>query len=470
MLTGVFLAWCLCGQLVARDRPNFIFIMADDLGYGGLGCYGQTRIQTPHVDRLASQGMRFTQAYAGSHVCQPSRSVLMTGQHAGHTPVRANDVRQYLLDDDVTIARLLRDAGYRTGGFGKWGLGYEGTSGHPNRQGFELFVGQYLQVHAHFHYPFWIWRNDQRLPLDANRTGKNQYVNDLMHDEALRFIRSHQGEPFFAYLPYIIPHVELVVPEDSETPYRGKFPQVALEDPRPNYLGSEDGLTTYAGMVSRLDRYVGDVMSLLEELKIADNTIVVFTSDNGGQNGGKEGGWTKMTDFFQGNGQLRGYKGTFYEGGLRVPFVVRWPQRVRPGTVSDLVIGFQDVLPTFCEIAGIDAPAAIDGISFAPTLTGQRDQPLHTGLYWEYEARQGINRAARMGNWKIIQTLPGPRTELYNLANDPSEQINVANMNPEVVQRLTAFLDASHSPPRPHPGPEIRIGVKDYVAGPWLKD
>ncbi len=477
--TGAPLAGCLlliaslsvsAPTQAAAERPNIVFIMADDLGYGGIGCYGQSKIQTPHVDRLAAQGMRFTQAYAGSHVCQPSRSVLMTGLHTGHTPVRANDVQQYLQDGDVTIAKLLQKVGYKTGGFGKWGLGYEGTPGHPNNQGFDLFVGQYLQVHAHFHYPFWIWRNGDKVAIDANRTGRNQYVNDLMHAEALRFIKENAAGPFFAYLPYIIPHVELVVPEDSQALYRGRFPKVAIEDTRPNYLGSDDGLATYAGMVSRLDRYVGDVMALLEELKISDNTIVIFTSDNGGHNGGRDGGWTKMTDFFQGNGPFRGYKGTFYEGGLRVPFVVRWPAHVQPGSESPLIIGFQDLLPTFCEVAGIAVPTGIDGISFVPTLTAQGEQRRHDGLYWEYAAKEGINRAARMGDWKIIQTNGGRKTELYNLATDPGETTNAAQGHPQLVAKLTEFLDRSHTPPRPLPGPAVMTGVRDYVAGPWLKD
>ncbi|MCA8996437.1 MAG: arylsulfatase [Planctomycetaceae bacterium] len=470
----LILAILLLGRVLSATaaetpvHPNVLLIMADDLGYGEVGCYGQKRIQTPNVDKLASQGMRFTQAYAGCHVCQPSRSVLMTGLHMGHTPVRANDTRQYLLPEDVTVAELLQEAGYETAGFGKWGLGYEGTPGHPNQQGFDLFVGQYLQVHAHFHYPFWMWKNEEKVYLEENRRGRNTYANDFMHEAALNFIIENRDGPFFAYLPYIIPHVELVVPEESEQPYRGKFPKRVILDPRKDYLGSEDGLATFAGMVSHLDGYVGDVIALLNVLGIAENTILIFTSDNGGQNGGQDQGWTKMTDYFAGNGPLRGYKGTFYEGGLRVPFIVRWPAKVKAGTESDLMIGFQDVLPTLCEVAGVAVPDNIDGHSLIPTLTDSGEQTRHEGLYWEYAFRQGIGRAARMGDWKIVQPNPNRDPELYNLKRDIGETDDIAAQHPDRVEEMVKFMDNAHEPQRPHPGPGIKTGVRDYVAGPWL--
>ena len=449
----------------AAKRPNIIFIMADDLGYGELGCYGQKKIKTPNLDRLAAQGMRFTQAYAGSHVCQPSRSVLMTGLHTGHTACRANDVKQLLYDTDVTVAEVLKKAGYATGGFGKWGLGYENTPGHPNRQGFDEFFGHLLQVHAHFYYPYWVWHNDKKYMLPGNENNRRgQYVHDEIHAKAKDFIRRHHDGPFFAYLPYIIPHVELVVPEESERPYRGKFPKKAILDPRPKYIGSEDGYVTLAGMISRLDAHVGEVMALLKELGVEKNTVVFFTSDNGAQSGGKDGGWTDMTDFFQGNGPLRGYKGRWYEGGIRVPMIVRWPGRVRPGTTTKHICGFWDVLPTLAEIAGIEAPANVDGISFVPTLTGQVRQKQHEAIYWEYPSRKGgISRAARMGRFKAIQNRPDGPVEIYDLEADIGETKNIASSRPDVVEKITKFMDRSHVKPRDYPQLIDRPTVDDYV-------
>jgi arylsulfatase A-like enzyme len=445
----------------AKHPPNIVFILADDLGHGAIGCYGQRQIATPNIDRLASEGIRFTQAYAGSHVCQPSRSVLMTGLHAGHTPVRENDVRQFLLDEDVTLAEVLRDGGYATGGFGKWGLGYEGTSGHPNRQGFDEFFGQYLQVHAHFYYPFWAWHNDEKVDFPENEAGqRGTYIADATHARAIDFIRRSRDRRFFAYLPYILPHVELVVPEDSELPYRGRFPKRAVADPRPGYIGSEDGLTTFAGMVSRLDRYVGEVLALLDELGIAEHTIVVFTSDNGAQGNT----WAEVNDYFGSTGGLRGYKGTFYEGGLRVPLLVRWPDRVPPGSVSDHVCSFQDWLPTLCEATGAKAPAITDGISFVPTLVAQGEQVEHLGLYWEYATRDGeIGRAARMGHWKAVQPSPDRPIELYDLQRDPGELTDLAGQHPAIVRTVGAYMDGAHDSPRVVPGPLLRTGVRDYV-------
>lgn len=451
-------------------RPNIILIMADDLGYGGIGCFGQEKIKTPNIDRIAAEGIKFSQCYAGSHVCQPSRSVLMTGLHTGHTPVRANDTRQFLLPEHITVAEKLKEAGYRTGGFGKWGLGYQGTTGHPNRQGFDEFFGQYLQVHAHFYYPFWIWRNEQRVMLPENSRGKNRYINDEIHHAAMDFIKTPSDQPFFAYIPYIIPHVELVVPEDSEVPYRGQFPKVSIQDRRKNYLGSEDGLTTLAGMVSRMDANIGEILSYLDEQGLSENTLILFTSDNGGQNGGADNGWTKMTDYFHMNGSLRGYKGMFYEGGIRVPLVARWPKRVAGGQTSEHVLAFWDMMPTLCEAASVKAPENIDGISFLPALTGKGTQPSHDGLYWEYVRKNGIGRAARMGDWKAVQANPEGPVELYDLHSDVSESKNVAANHPEVVARLTRFMDESHVDQAPFPGEGIKTGVKDYVNGPWIVD
>ncbi len=463
----LFLPAFLCvlgGSLQAAEPPNIVFIMADDLGYGELGCYGQEKIKTPHIDRLAADGMRFTQAYAGAAVCQPSRAVLMTGLHTGHAAVRTNDLKQLLLLEDVTVAELLKQRGYATGGFGKWGLGYVGTTGQPNRQGFDEWFGQYLQVHAHFYYPYWVRHNDEKYLLPGNEGGRRgQYVQDELHAKAMDFIRRHADGPFFAYLPYIIPHVEMVVPDEWEAPYRGQFPKVAVMDPRPGYIGSEDGFATLPGMISRLDAYVGEVRSLLDKLGIADNTIVIFTSDNGGQNGGKDKGWTKMTDFFQGNGPLRGYKGTFYEGGIRVPFIAHWPGRTAVGSVSDHICGFQDVLPTLCEVAGIGVPAVTDGISIVPTLTGNGTQKTHEGMFWESRRGKGMARAARKGRWKAVQPRLDAAVELYDLSEDISETTNVADAHADIIREMTAFMDSCHEPEREYPAAPFRPVLGDFV-------
>jgi arylsulfatase A-like enzyme len=464
LLAGVALTAIPLEADVTAGPPNLVLILADDLGYAELGCYGQQKIHTPHLDRLAADGMRFTQAYAGSHVCQPSRSVLMTGLHTGHTPVRANDVNQYLHPEDVTVAERLQSAGYATGGFGKWGLGFEETPGCPNRQGFDEWFGQYLQVHAHFYYPYWVWHNDERYLLPDNERGRRgQYVQDVVHQQALDFIRKHRSGPFFAYLPYITPHVELVVPEAWEQPYRGKFPRVILQDGRPGYISSDDGFVTFAGMVSRLDAYVGEIRSLLTELDLAENTVVLFSSDNGGQGGGQDRAWSRMTDFFEGNGPLRDYKGSFYEGGLRVPLLVFWPGRTTAGSLSDHVCGFQDVLPTLCEIAGVPQPAVTDGISLVPTLTGQGEQVVHRGLYWEYRRNDGIGRAARMGPWKAVQPSPRGAVELYHLGDDIGETTDLASRYPAIVRELTAFMDGSHVDQRDYPSTGNRTTIADYV-------
>lgn len=473
--TAVILAMISChvcaknSNAESTAQPNIIFILADDLGYAGIGCFGQEKIKTPNIDRMAREGVRMTQCYAGAHVCQPSRSVLMTGLHAGHTPVRANDTRQFLLPEHVTIAEKLKSAGYRTGGFGKWGLGYEGTTGHPNKQGFDQFFGQYLQVHAHFYYPFWVWQNDQKVNLSENSRGMNRYVNDEIHHAAMKFIRESGKRPFFAYLPYIIPHVELIVPADSEIPYRGKFPRISIQDRRENYLGSEDGLTTLAGMVSRLDDNVGEILDYLDEQGLAENTLMIFTSDNGGQNGGADNGWTKMTDYFRMNGDLRGYKGTFYEGGIRVPMVARWPAQIPAGRSSDHILGFWDVMPTLCEVAQVEAPETTDGISFLPALTGRGIQLEHKAVYWEYPRGNSYARATRMGDWKAIQAHPGAPVELYNLKLDIGEANNVAAAHPTIVAEAIKYMDEAHVEQAPYPGQGIKTGVHDYVNGPWIK-
>lgn len=429
-------------------RPNIVFIMADDLGYGHLGCYGQQKIRTPHLDRMAEEGMRFTQCYAGSMVCAPSRSVLMTGLHTGHTPIRANGSGMALAPADVTVAEVLKTAGYTTGCFGKWGLGIEQTTGHPNRQGFDEFFGFLHQVHAHFYYPYFMWHNETRFPLPENEgRQRGRYSHDEVHAHAVKFIRANKDRPFFCYVPYTIPHVELVVPEDSMKPYRGKWPERPLPDPRRGYIGADEPYATFAGMVSRMDRHVGEIMQLLKQLDLDEKTIVFFTSDNGGQGNA----WQRMTDFFAGNQPLRGYKGEFYEGGIRVPMIVRFPGRISPGSESDHVCAFWDVLPTLAEIAGAEPPAGVDGLSFLPTLLGVGEQRQHELLYWEYPRAAGLLQAARLGDWKLVQAAADKPFALYNLRDDVSEQHDLAERHPEIVQRIEAMMAGARKPARRFP-------------------
>lgn len=441
--------------------PNIVFILADDLGYAELGCYGQEKIRTPHIDALAAGGIRFTQCYSGSNVCAPSRSVLMTGLHTGHTPIRANGGGMALAPGDVTVAEVLGQAGYTCGGFGKWGLGVENSTGSPVRQGFDLFFGYLHQVHAHFFYPYYLWKNETRFLLPENEGRQRaRYSHDEIHREALDFIRRNHQRPFFCYVPYTIPHVELVVPEDSLAPYRGKFPEEPLPDPRPGYIHADEPLATFAGMVSRMDRDVGQLVALLEELGVDDNTVIFFSSDNGAQGGA----WQRVTDFFQGTGPLRDYKGSFYEGGIRVPLIARWPGRIGPGQVSDHVCAFWDVMPTLAELAGVAPPSNTDGISLTPTLLGRADeQPRHEFLYWEYPRGREVAQAVRVGDWKLVRHRPNAAWELYNLADDIGETTDLAKLHADVVERLTEIANEQHTPPRQFPGDDRRPTPDDYV-------
>jgi len=443
------------------DRPNIIFIMADDLGYGHLGCYGQKKILTPHVDRLADEGLKFTNFYAGYTVCAPSRSVLLTGTHHGHTPVRSNSGSSSLLPEETTLAQVLQKAGYSTGGYGKWGLGIENTPGHPNKKGFDEFYGFYHQVHGHFYYPYWIWKNDEKMLLPGNADGKRgQYVQDVLHEKSMAFIKrsAKKDKPFFCYIPSIVPHVELAVPEESAKPYRGKFPKCTINDPRTGYLGSDDAYAIYAGMISRLDQHVGEIMSLLKELKIDDKTLVIFTGDNGPQGGP----WDPLARFFNGAGPLNGTKGSLYDGGIRVPFIARWPKKVKPGTASSHIGGFQDMMATFAQLAGAEAPKN-DGISIVPTLLGWGDQEAHPYLFWG----GGRSTAVRMGKWKGVRSRKGA-WKLYDLNADIGESKDVASENPEIVKRIEKIATEAYSKPRKQTG-GTRVRISDYVQGDRIK-
>ena len=446
--------------------PNIVFIMADDLGYGELGCYGQSKIRTPNIDRIAAEGMRFSNAYSGCSVCAPARSVLMTGMHMGHTSVRSNPGGVPILAEDVTVAELLKERGYATGCFGKWGLGDIGTEGVPWKQGFDEFVGYLHQAHAHYFYPHYIYDNDQELPLDGNEgSGRGTYSHDVIADRALEFIERNKDQPFFCYVPFTIPHAEYVVPEDEiYAQYAGTFEELELSE-NPNRPGRlirpPEPHATLAAMITRMDRDVGRIMQLIAELGLDENTIVFFTSDNGAAA-------ATWTDYFRSSGNLRGAKRDFYEGGIRVPMLVRWPERIAAGSSSDHIWGFHDFLATALELAGNEAPAGTDGISVVPTLLARGEQSEHEYLYWElprYDGRSGTFRneipsqALRMGRWKAVRPAPDGELELYDLDADPSETQDLAADEPAI------YGDDSSSP-RPSPATaEAAEGAGSHLVG-----
>ena len=413
----------------APRKPNIVFILADDLGYGDLGCYGQKRLATPNLDRLAAEGTRFTQAYAGSTVCAPSRCALMTGRHIGHARVRGNHSPEIGLESgETTVAKVLRQAGYRTGIFGKWGLGGPDTAGQPNDQGFEEWFGYLSQLHAHDYYPTHLWQNREEFFLPGNMGGKReQYAHDLFTPRALSFVERHRGEPFFLYLAYTVPHANNELGRSTgngmEVPDFGPYA-------RENWPAVEKG---FAGMVHRLDMDVGRVLARLKELGLEENTLVFFASDNGPH---REGGHDP--DFFGSRGPLRGIKRDLYEGGIRVPMLARWPGRVPAGRVSDQAWAFWDFLPTVAEVAGMTPPSGLDGISMLPAILG-RSQRNHEYFYWEFH-EGGFKQAVRMGDWKGVRLKVHGPLELYNLQDDPGEQRDVASRQPEVVARIEAIL------------------------------
>ncbi len=459
--TGVgaaaFLAGCQSegarrGAAARVERPNIIFILADDLGYGDLGCYGQQTIRTPNLDRMAAEGMIFTDAYAGSTVCAPSRCCLMTGLHTGHAWVRGN-ARVPLRPEDVTVAELLKGAGYTTGIIGKWGLGEPGTTGIPNRQGFDHWFGYLNQRHAHNYYPDYLWRNEQKVEL-ANEvtpvgppggvaTKRVQYSHDLFAADALGFLGENRNRPFFLYLAFTIPHANNESkPDGMEVPSYGPYANEDWPNPQKGH----------AAMITRMDTDIGRLFARLKSLGLDDETLVLFSSDNGPH---KEGGADPA--FFDSNGLLRGHKRDLYEGGIRVPLIARWPGRITAGSGTNHVCAFWDVLPTCCELAGVAPPEGIDGLSFLPTLLGQPDrQRKHTYLYWEFH-EQGKKQAVRMGEWKgvrlnVAKDPDGP-VELYNLATDIAEENNVADEHPDVVRQITTIMATARTPSEHWPWP-----------------
>jgi arylsulfatase A-like enzyme len=427
-----------------KVRPNIIFILADDLGYGHLGSYGQQDIETPELDQLASDGLRYTQAYAGSTVCAPSRSVLMTGQHTGHTTVRGNwgpdGERVPFKDSDVTVAEVLQSAGYKTGMIGKWGLGEPGTSGLPNKQGFDYWFGFLNQHNAHSFYPPYLWRNDRIVYFNENETGQREtYVQDLFLGEALEFIRSNKDQPFFLYLPFTLPHTELAAREEMVEKYRGRFEEVVhpAELGRPAVMEAK---ATYAGMVSTLDQDVGRIVRELEQLGIAENTIVIFTSDNGAasEHGAK-------SEYFDGTGPLRGIKRDLYEGGIRVPLIVSWPGTIPAGRVDDAShVTFWDFLPTFVELGGAEVPAGLklDGISVVSSMLQGAMVGNDRPLYWEFRRKPDadLQQAVRWGRWKAVRHSEGADLEIYDLEEDLGETRDVADQHPDLVEKFESYL------------------------------
>lgn len=427
-------------KLRGQQKPNIIFILADDLGYGDLGCYGQKKIKTPNLDRMAAEGMRFTQAYAGSTVCAPSRSSLMTGQHTGHTRIRGNQAYP-LRTEDITVAEVLKQGGFKTGVFGKWAMGLKGTSGTPSRQGFEEFFGYLSQTHAHDYYPTELFRSsalhnneDDAVPIATNADGKKGlYSHDMFWMASSNYVRINKYFPFFMYVPYTIPHAHnalgkrtgngMEVPNDK--PYSGE-----------NWTQPEKNK---AAMITRLDDSIGHLMDYLKKLRIETNTVVFFSSDNGPH---KEGGIDPK--FFNSSGPLRGIKRDLYEGGIRVPMIAWGPGTIKPGTVSDQVFTFWDFLPTAADIAGVKPPENIDGISLLPTLLGQKQTNQHAFLYWEFHEK-GTKQAVRTGDWKAVRLAPEKPLELYNLKTDVSESVDVAEKHPETIAKIETYLKTARS-------------------------
>jgi arylsulfatase A len=458
LFTGLQVGCSPDDQESSPIQPNIILLIADDAGYGDLGCYGQKKFGTPNIDRMAAEGMLFTSHYAGSTVCAPSRSSLMTGLHTGHTFIRGNrEVKpegQYPIPAGIRLLpEYLKEAGYTTGGFGKWGLGAPGTEGDPVNQGFDEWFGYNCQRLAHNYYPEYLWQNSDTVFLHENEGNREGiYSHDLIHDKALEFIERHQQDPFFLFLPYTIPHAELLVPDDSIfRHFQGKFPEEPYKgvDEGPDFrkgpYGSQDQpRAAFAAMMTRLDRAVGDILVKLDSLGLSDHTVFLFTSDNGPH---LEGG--ADPDFFNSNGPFRGYKRDFYEGGIRVPMIIRWSGRIKPGTSTGHVSAFWDILPTFCEISGIPVTTETDGISFLPVLLDQDRQKSHDYLYWEFY-EQGGKQAVRAGKWKGIRLgVSDDRNApiaLYDLDIDPGETTDLAGKYPEMIMRLDSIMEIAHRP------------------------
>lgn len=474
-LSGIFQQGIALAQTgFDGDPPNIVFIMVDDMGYADTGVYGGEQIQTPNIDRLAAEGIHFTQAYSGNTVCAPARSTLMTGTHMGTTPVRSNSGGVSLRTEDVTIAQVLQQAGYATGGYGKWGLGEVGQPGVPEKKGFDEFFGYYHQIHAHYFYPDYLYRNSERVYLPGNEdfyegpngegrgagpvpaanpeTGQQyQFSHSLIFDKTKEFIREHHDQPFFVYAPWTPPHSRYELPADDPAWQMYKDRDWPLD------------VRIFAAFVSMVDRHVGEVMGLLEELQIDDNTIVFFTSDNGGP-------VNMSRSVLQSNNPFRGGKTNLYEGGLRVPLIVRWPGKVAADQVSDHLTYFPDIFPTLAELAGAShlVPDVVNGISILPELIGEeasgRSQQTHEYLYWEYAdvdwsrvrymEDETLRQAVRSDQWKAIRPAPGEPLMLFDLDSDIREENNVADRHPDIVSMMERYMEEAHTPSHPQNEPE----------------
>ena len=414
----------------AANKPNIVFILADDLGYGDLSCYGQKKLSTPNIDKLAAEGLRFIQAYSGSTVCAPSRCVLMTGKHLGHATVRGNKRPELgLAEGEETVASLLRKSGYRTAMFGKWGLGGPGNRSTPNSKGFDEFYGYFDQLHAHNFYPEHLWDNENEVFLTENWfSAKKKYAPDVTTDKTVEFLRRKHDRPFLLFVTYTMPHAnnELghATGDGMEVPAGSKY----LNEK--TWPAPERG---FAAMMERLDGYVGRILGTLREAGLDNNTLVMFSSDNGPH---REGGHDP--DYFQSRGPLRGIKRDLYEGGIRVPFLARWPGRIEPGRTTESIVMFQDVMPTFAELTGTKPPPRIDGRSFAQVFRGG-SLPAPQYLYWEFH-EGGFSQAVRMGNWKGVRRDTGKPIELYDLAADLGESRDIASAHPDVVKRIDEVM------------------------------
>lgn len=435
-----------CADTTSNKQPyNVIYILADDLGYGDIGCYGQQKILTPHLDRMAQEGMLFTQHYAGCTVSAPSRCALMTGLHTGHSQIRGNkelspEGQQPMEAGTFTLGRLMQSAGYTTGIFGKWGLGAPGTPSVPTQMGFDRFFGYNCQREAHSYYPDHLWDNETRMEYPENsQFGRQTYSQALIHEEAKRFIRDNKERPFFAMLTYTLPHAELNLPHDSiYRIYENAFEEVPYNVPvGSGYYPSEKPYASFAAMVSQLDLFVGEILAELKSSGLEENTIVIFTSDNGPH---REGG--ANPDFFQSYGPLKGCKRDLYEGGIRVPMIARCPNTIKAGVTSEQISAFWDILPTLAELTATPLPVATDGISLLPTLLSKGEQKQHDYLYWEFHELNG-REALRCGNWKLIrQPIVGETAiELYDLSTDLHEDNNLALHHPAKVNELILLLD-----------------------------
>ncbi len=483
-------------QAMHARQPNVVFILADDLGYGDLGCYGQKLIKTPNLDRMAAEGMRFKHMYAGNAVCAPSRCVLTTGKHPGHAWVRNN--REYkpegqepLAAEEITIFEAFKAAGYTTGGFGKWGLGGPGSSGDPLKQGIDRFFGYNCQAKAHTYYPAYLWDDERKAPQNdpevpghatfANGEDPNNpasykqfqgrlYSADEINDAARKFVRDNKDRPFFCYIPTTVPHLALQVPDDSLAEYQGRIGDDPPYKGGNGYLPHFAPHAAYAAMITRMDAEVGRMMALIKELGLDDDTIFVFSSDNGALNGTHQGLSGTDAAFFNSCGGLRDGKGALYEGGIREPGIVRWTGKIKPGSYTERVAGFEDWMPTLLELAGAKqhTPAGIDGISFAPTLRGE-SQSEREFLYREFPAYGG-QQCLRMGKWKLIsrnmlstggkakaknKAPSAPTTELFDLDADPQEQHDISADHPDVIARMKSIMAAQHVPSKQFPFPAL---------------